>query len=273
MATMNYSLGGGGLSGSTKRTGSAGKKKKSTPQNIPIKPQVTSVPAPRQSSPQNIPIKPQVSGKSRGPVKGSGRSGSAAPKKAAQPNRGMSYGGGGGGSVAPFESGRSVAPMMDAPVAEPVVKAPSEEDYLKGDAGFQAQQSALQAALQRYLADDKASRDKYGVDYGNSLRDLGYDEGAKAWNWNDQLTASGRGYQNQLNDFASRGMLQSQGYADAFSELQRMLGQQYNALSTGKTTYMNDLDAQLANYRGENTSSLQSARAEALQRRAAQYAL
>lgn len=171
---------------------------------------------------------------------------------------GGSYGGGGGGS---YDSG----------VAAPVVTPPSEEDYLAGDSGYTTQLSALQSALQRYMADGDFQRKNYQTDYGKSLRDLGYDEGNKAWNWTDQLTASGRGYQNQLNDFGARGMLQSSGYADAFNELQRMLGQQYDSLSSAKTNYMTDLDNQLANYKGENTSSQQAARAEALARRAAQY--
>ena len=165
------------------------------------------------------------------------------------------YGGGGGGGVAPM------------------VTAPSDEDYLAGDSGYQTQLSALQGALQRYLADADFQRSNYTTDYKRSLRDLGYDEGTKAWNWNDRLTASGRGYQNQLDDFASRGMLQSQGYADAFQELQRMLNQQYDSLSSAKNTFMTDLDNQIANYKGENTSNQQAARAEALQRRAAQYSL
>lgn len=167
------------------------------------------------------------------------------------------YSGGGGG-------GGGVVPM---------VAAPTDEDYLAGDAGYQTQLSALQGALQRFLADSDFQRTNYTTDYNRSLRDLGYDEGTKAWNWDDRLTASGRGYNNQLDDFASRGMLQSQGYADAFSELQRMLGQQYDALSGAKTNFMTDLDNQIANFRGENTSNQQAARAEALQRRAAQYAL
>lgn len=166
-----------------------------------------------------------------------------------------SFGGGGGGSLAPQ------------------IAAPSEEDYLAGDAGYQTEYSALQSALQRFLADADFQRTNYNTDYSQSLRDLGYDEGNKAWNWNDKLTASGRGYQNQLDDFGARGMLQSSGYADAFQELQRLLGQQYDALSSNKTRFMGDLDNQTANYRAENTANAQAARAEALQRRAAQYML
>lgn len=159
----------------------------------------------------------------------------------------------------------------------PAVSAPSEEDYLKGDSQYQVQFAALKAALERYNADTQLQRTNYTTDYNKSLRDLGYTEGlnggAGSWNWNDQLTASGRAYQNQLNDFASRGMLQSQGYADAASDLERMLNDQYGQLSTNKTNFMTDLDRQLANYKGENTSSQAAARAEAIARRAAQYGL
>lgn len=181
-----------------------------------------------------------------------------------------SMGGGGvfGGGGAGGGTGGGMVGM-----AAPAVTAPSEEDYLAGDSGYQTQLSALQGALQRYLADSDFQRTNYSTDYNRSLRDLGYDEGTKAWNWNDKLTASGRGYQNQLDDFASRGMLQSQGYADAYQELQRMLGQQYDALSGAKTTFMTDLDNQIANFKGENTANQQAARAEALQRRAAQFML
>lgn len=181
------------------------------------------------------------------------------------------FSGGGGMNVGGFGGGGGGMGMeaMSAPAVTP----PSEEDYLAGDSGYQTQLSALQGALKRYLADSDFQRSNYTTDYNRSLRDLGYDEGSKQWNWNDRLTASGRGYNNQLDDFASRGMLQSQGYADAYNELVRMLGQQYDALSGAKNTFMTDMDNQIANFKGENTSNIQAARAEALQRRAAQYAL
>ena len=176
---------------------------------------------------------------------------------------------GGGGWAPDFGGGGGGGGGM----AAPMVSAPSEEDYLAGDSGFQTQQSALQAALQRFLADTEFQKTNYNADYGRSLKDLGYDEGQKSWNWNDKLTASGRGYQNQLDDFGNRGMLQSSGYADAFNELQRMLNQQYEGVSNAKNTWMKDLENQTANYKAENTANSQAARAEALQRRAAQFGL
>lgn len=170
----------------------------------------------------------------------------------------QSFGGGGGGG------GGGMAP---------VIAPPSEEDYLSGDSGYQTELSALQGALKRFLADSEFQKKNYEVDYGKSLRDLGFDEGTKEWNWDDKLTASGRGYQNQLDDFAARNMLQSSGYADAFSELQRLLGQQYDAVSGARKTFLTDMDNQTANYKAENTANQQAARAEALQRRAAQFML
>tara|TARA_R110002020_G_scaffold404912_1_gene614986 strand:+ start:24611 stop:25339 length:729 start_codon:yes stop_codon:yes gene_type:complete len=178
-------------------------------------------------------------------------------------------GGGYGGVNLPYSGG---APIDGGGMA-PMTTAPSDEDYLGTDGGYLAQSSALTSALQRFLADSDFQRNTYDTDYKRSLRDLGYDEETKAWNWNDKLTASGRGYQNQSDDFASRGMLQSQGYADAFQELQRMLGQQYDGMLTGRNTFNTDLDNQIANYKAENTSSSQAARAEALQRRQMQYGL
>jgi|TARA_R100000482_G_scaffold124710_2_gene78540 hypothetical protein len=197
------------------------------------------------------------------------------PSQRSAPSSGGSSGGGGtgGGSIGYFGGNTFGGGGGGGSAPAPVVTAPSKEDYLAGDSGFQTQKSALLGALERYLSDVDFQRSTYTTDYGKSLRDLGYDEGQGTWNWEDPITASGRGYQNQLNDFAGRNMLQSQGYADAFNELQRMLGQQYDALSGAKTTFMTDLDNQTANYKAENTASQQAARAEALQRRAAQYGL
>lgn len=190
--------------------------------------------------------------------------------ESSSPSTGYSGGGGGysdGGGG--FGGG-----FVDTP---PVVTAPTEEDYLAGDSAYQTQLAALKGALERYVSDSDLQRSNYQTDYGRSLRDLGYTEGqnggAGTWNWDDMTTASGKSYQNQLNDFAARGMLQSQGYADANNDLQRMLQQQYGQMSTNKNNFMTDLERQLANYKAENTSSSQSARAESIARRAAQYGL
>lgn len=190
--------------------------------------------------------------------------GPASTPRSAPPTTG-GYSGGGG-----YGGGGDYSPA-------PVVAPPSEEDYLAGDSAYQTQLAALKGALERYISDSGLQKANYQTDYRTSLRDLGYNENPTGaggnWNWEDMTTASGKAYQNQLNDFASRGLLQSQGYADSVNDLQKMLNQQYGQLSTNKNNFMSDLERQIANYTAENTSGSQAARGEAIARRAAQYGL
>lgn len=92
-----------------------------------------------------------------------------------------------------------------------------------------------------------------------------------SWNFNDQNTASGKAYQNQLNDFASRGLLQSSLYGQANNDLIRSLTDQLSGLETSKSNFMTNLAQQLSAYQNQNTASQQQAKADALARYAAQY--
>lgn len=229
-------------------------------------------------SPQPKPTPPGA-GKNQGAVSFQ----KTAPAPARQSSQPFQKTGGGlpGGSGLPggysSPGGYSDMGLMGGGGPAPMVTAPSEEDYLAGDGSYQSQFAALKGALERYIADSDLQRTNYNTDYGTSLRDLGYTEGLEGapgkWNWDDVATTSGNAYQGQLNDYASRGMLQSQGYADAASNLERALNQQYGQIQTNKNNFMTDLDRQIANYKGENTSAQQAARAEAIARRAAQYGL
>lgn len=165
--------------------------------------------------------------------------------------------------------------------------APSEEDYLKGDSAYQAQLSALQKALADFSADNTAQQGKYQTSYDDSLRGLGWQNGMAddpmtadvdettqgGWNFNDQNTAAGRSYQNQLNDFAGRGMLQSSGYGTALDGLTRSLNDQHSSMDTAKQSFFDDLARQLSTETNQNTMSTQQAKADAIARRAAQYGL
>lgn len=190
-----------------------------------------------------------------------------------QNSGGGSSGGSYGGSTGGVYGGTSFAAAAPPP--------PSEEDYLAGDSGYQAQLAALIKALELYKSDDTAERTRYETDYSEGLRNLGWTrddpatEGVdeSAWNWEDQNTASGRAYQNQLNDFASRGMLQSSGYGRAVNDLQRSFNDQLGSTNRARTDFLSQRDRDLAAYQNENTSASQQARAEALARRAAQYML
>lgn len=178
----------------------------------------------------------------------------------------------GGGGPSLYSGGGGPVGDMGSINVEPAI--PSEEDYLAGDSSYQATLSALARQLQGFRADVDSQRSSRKLDYDKSLKDLGYrasEGGPSSWNWDDVLTASGRAYQNNSNDFASRGMLQSQAYADSINNLQRSLMDQYNGIDQTNTQFNTDLDRQLTKAQEENTSATQQARAEAILRRAAQY--
>lgn len=179
----------------------------------------------------------------------------------------------------------------------------SDEEYLKNDSMFQAQKNALQAALDAYIADSEAQRQTYGTNYGESLRKLGFtgDQGAldKAkwdptenngqgrwedpsgnpfagkidWNQTDVNTASGRGFESALNDFAARGMLQSSAYQRAYNNLQRQLNEQLSSTAGAKQTAMGEFDRAQAAKRTEKTTSEAQASQEALARIKAAYGI
>lgn len=204
-------------------------------------------------------------------------------------------------------SGRNVAPAAPAPAptqrttgsydmppsyspdaqsygggpSAPAAPAMSEADWLAGDQSYIRQMAALQAALQNFSADQGAQTTRYNTDFNTGLSQLGYTgrpaaEGSNPWaaeggTWNetDQNTASGRAFSNQLNDFASRGILQSSLFGKSRNDLQRSLNDQLNSVVTGRTNFLDDLTRQRTAYQQENESAGRSAREEALARMAA----
>ena len=179
----------------------------------------------------------------------------------------QSFGGGGGS----FDAGGGGA--LDAMSAAPAM---SDDDYLAGDSSYQAQLAALLKAVSDYDADATSQKTKYEVDYGDSLKNLGWtqdnpntkDVNEGAWNFKDMNTAAGRAFQNQENDFAGRGLLQSSLYGTANDNLTRSLNDQLGGINTGRQNFLDDLSRGQAAYKNENTLGQQQARAEALQRRA-----
>lgn len=211
-------------------------------------------------------------------------------------------------AAAPNTNTYNSGPFSSAPVDMGPVDAfgnpiKTDEEYLKGDTVFQAQKNALQAALDAYLADTEAQKQTYSTNYGESLRKLGFtgDQGAldKAkwdptenngqgrwedpegnpfagkidWNQTDTNTASGRGFENALNDFASRGTLQSSAYQRAYNNLQRQLNEQLASTASSKQTAMGEFDRAQAAKKSEKTTSEATASQEALARIKAAYGI
>lgn len=192
---------------------------------------------------------------------------------ARQPSYTPSYGGEGGGGAAAMSA------------VAPTPAAPSEQDYLAGDSAYQAQLAALTKALADYQADQTNQNSQYDTQYNQGLASLGYlapppDAGGGAdpsaqggWNFQDLNTSAGRSYDNQLNDFASRGELQSSGYGTALDNLTRSLNTQKGSMDTSRQGFEDNLASQLAQQQNANTLSIQQAKADAIARRAQQYAL
>jgi hypothetical protein len=186
-----------------------------------------------------------------------------APTPTTYGDSGSNYDGGGGDPGTLFDSGQN--------------QADSEMDYLSGDGSYQAQLAALIRAASDYDTDVTSQKTKYDVDYGDALKNLGFiqddpgtaDANESKWNFGDLNTAAGRSFQNQRNDFAGRGMLQSSLYGTANDNLTRSLNDQLGSVNNAKQSFFDDISRQQGSYKTENTLAQQQARASALDRRAA----
>lgn len=156
---------------------------------------------------------------------------------------------------------------------------PSIGDYEANDQILTAALGALDRAMKDYEAQYATDTANYDRDFNEGQRNLGWrdlDAGepvSMGWDWNDVLSSSGRAYQNQVNDFANRGMLQSQGYLDAQSLLERSLNDQKGAMESARTDFMGDLGRRRSEFQNQDTLARQQARAEAASRRAAEYGI
>lgn len=193
----------------------------------------------------------------------------------------------GTGSVSPYSFDGSISGGGGGGGAALAAPAPpmSEADWLAGDQSYIRQMAALKAALDNFIADQGAQTTRYNTDFNEGIRQLGWmgrpqaegssewDSAGGSWNETDQNTASGRAFTNQLNDFASRGILQSSLFGTARNDLQRSLNDQLGSVVTGRRNFLDDLTRQRTSYTQENENSGRSAREEALARMAASIGL
>lgn len=160
-----------------------------------------------------------------------------------------------------------------APQAAPAAPISASSGGFSGDALYQSQASALAAALAGDQGDYNNQVNQYNQQYSTALQNLGYTPGANgaagAWNYQDQNAASGRGYQNLLNDYASRGLLQSSLYATALDNFNRSLNQQLTTTQNNKSSYLTNLLSNFTQQKDTNTQQLQEDQYQAAQRAAA----
>lgn len=160
---------------------------------------------------------------------------------------------------------------------------PNKDQWIADDPGYKAQVDALVKALEDYQTNYDAEIDQYDVGYTKGIKQLGWDytklddpmteanEGVGAWNLTDMTRTSGRSYQNQLNDFAARSMLQSSLYAQAVSDLMRSLDEQLGNINTARMDFRNDKQRALTAYQTDNESQKNLAYADAASRYSALF--
>lgn len=186
------------------------------------------------------------------------------------------YNSGGGGGGGGYSAASYAAPPPPPPP-------PNKDEWIASDAGYKAQRDALAKALADYQTNYEAEIGQYDVDYKKGIRNLGWDatefddpmteenEGVGVWNLTDMTRSSGRSYQNQLNDFASRNLLQSTLYAQAVADLMRSLDEQLGNVNTARSNFRNDKSRALTAYKTDNESQGNLAYADAASRYAALF--
>lgn len=171
---------------------------------------------------------------------------------------------------------------------EPDVEIPTVEEFLGSDKIYNQEQASLLSALKSLAArygsfqgDDGfagkgtwtpgSEQKQYQQDYERNLRDLGWTDGG--WNADDRLTSYGSSFNNQLEDYAARGMLDSSAYAQALTDLNRGFQDQYNTMNTARNNFIDDLQSNWLDAFRENQNANQRARIDAINRRRAQYGI
>ena len=197
-----------------------------------------------------------------------------------------------------------------APAPVPVARTPRLEDFAVPDyrdAEYNAQIAALDRALRDFETGAQQRAERYGIDYLQGVRNIGYrpapgfvampnileaaqDESAPMaaraitgaeepdatagmqGQWDiegrfDPYSAAARGTRGLRDEFAARGTLRSSDFGQTFGEFQNRLNEQLEAMETGRTRFAEDLASELAQQRA-GTEERRQAAARAGQQRA-----
>lgn len=136
---------------------------------------------------------------------------------------------------------------------------PDPNAWLKSDSSYITQQSALARALKDYIAQMNSQKQQYQGQYDLNLSELG--------------TQRESGFEDLENDYASRGLLKSGVYGQAYSDLERDFNARQSSLDTARSNFLANLATGQKNFQTEQQLTAEKARQEALARRAAKYNL
>lgn len=163
------------------------------------------------------------------------------------------YSGGGSAGISTL-SAASAAPAYVEP---PAPKPPTEKEWLAGDSAYNDQLSEYDRALQEYLA-------------RISAKELEVDQDARIALQSNSRNQS-MGLNNNAEDFAARGMINSGLFANSAEQLNDRYGESRSAIETNKGRQLGSLTDERDTYRRENELGRGNARRQALQRMAMQF--
>ncbi len=186
-----------------------------------------------------------------------------APAQPAASFGGPSGGGPGGGYVGGGGGGGDMGMMAAA-------ANPSKEDFLGSDDVYLAALSRYNKQFDDLDADITRRRNDYTTTFDRSVRDLGrLDNGD--WDFQNEQTAAGRGFQSLIQDFAARGLLHSGDYLRSQDDFKSSLGRQFTGMTDARTQFNEGLNSERAGGLTSRDAGTGQARAEALARYAQMY--
>jgi hypothetical protein len=172
------------------------------------------------------------------------------------------------------------------------------------DPEYNAQIASLQRALQDFETGAQQRAERYGIDYLQGVRNIGYRPdpdfvampnilemsqqrsapravtGAESdqvqlpageWDYEGQFnpfSAAARGTRGTRDEFAGRGTLRSSDFAQNFAQFQNRLLEQLGAMETGRTRFTEDTAQELAARRAGTAEQTQAAQRAASARAA-----
>lgn len=199
-----------------------------------------------------------------------------------------SYGGGGSispsatGSYGGYDSGAaSFAAAAAAPPPPP--PPPSLDEFLATDDIYATERAGIDKDLDALIQELTMARGNYDVDFGKTLRNLGW-RGPQGGSIDDILTqgsfdpmdrqgAYGTALNSQVNDFAGRGMMNSSFFGKAQEDLETGFQRQRGDLLDTRKQFLDDTGRQEKNARDQAEQALIRARQSGAARRAAKYGI
>lgn len=182
---------------------------------------------------------------------------SATSRRASRSNS-SNYGGyDSGGGSGNFGGGGSGGGSFGGSSGPAPLKSPSIGDYLGTDSVYQQAVRGGKRSLSDFLSEIGRREGEAGTQYTQTTENMERDR-------MQQLA-------DMREEFASRGLIQSGLYGEEQGKFQTQFMTQLNALKQQQAALLADLLSQKTNYQRENDLALESAKQEALARRAAKY--